>query len=417
MADPLPLLEDREVARGGERLIGSWQPPPPPPPTVRAGKLRTLLHHYVCGGGGGDYSSRDCSSQDYSNSSNREGCSCTYAYWPSFTVHQLHCAVPVQCPQSVVAACPCLSYCLQPAAPSVSDAPVERPVRRHRRQQQQQQFMAPVGDSESLRHLVERYDNEEDADNNNRLGSSSFSPLNNAKFNVATTATTSSSCNTAKQEYITANNLFYHQTGSQSHLAAQSPSSVRAGSERPAAAMFSSLLMTGGTAGRARSTGPVLQRKNVQQIYESSYESIDNQSGGSSGSKNNSRWSPAAEPLPPPRSTPALRQLDLAVKGMEQMWARSADTNNSRKWSVKDVEKEEEQRQQRIQYDSITVLPASLGLPPPPPPPLPRTRSFRQVGGGGQSAAATKGTFADLRASSAPPVSPLVSRKAGQSYR
>jgi hypothetical protein len=101
---------------------------------------------------------------------------------------------------------------------------------------------------------------------------------------------------------------------------------------------------------------------------------------------------------------------------MEQMWARSADTNNSRKWSVKDVEKEEEQRQQRIQYDSITVLPASLGLPPPPPP-LPRTRSFRQVGGGGQSPAAAKGTFADLRASSAPPVSPLVSRKAGQSYR
>jgi len=279
--------------------------------------------------------------------------------------------------------------------------------------------MAPVADSELLSRLVEQYDNEEAADNNNRRGSS-LSPLSNAKFNFATadcpSLTSNSNANTAKQEYITAN--MCNQTGSQSHFSLSSASSVRAGSERPAAATFSALLSGGGTAARARSTGPVLQRKNVAApLYESSYESIDTKGLHCGG--NSSRWATMAEPLPPPRS--ALRQLDLAVKGMEEMWGRgdAADAHNrTRKLSIKESQKEEEeqQRQQRIQYDSITVLPASLGLPPPPPP-LPRTRSFRQVGSGGGQTAAAKGTFVDVRASSAPPVSPLLCRKTVQSYR
>ena len=69
----------------------------------------------------------------------------------------------------------------------------------------------------------------------------------------------------------------------------------------------------------------------------------------------------------------------------------------------------------RIQYDSITVL------PPPPPPPLPRTRSFKHYRArtvhpwAGAGAGAGQGTGG--RASSAPPISPLPQRRGWHSDR
>jgi hypothetical protein len=260
--------------------------------------------------------------------------------------------------------------------------------------------MAPVDEhallSSRLVGPLERYDNH-DTDNHDSLTAGQLTNLQNSNFYPH-------SLTTATREPITANNNY---TGSsQSHLA------TRAGSERPPADMFCPLLQHATV--RARSTGPVLQRKNAA-AFEANYESLDN----------DKRWAPLAisDPLPPPRSNAALRRLDMAVQGMEQMSLATADVlakkpvlkdGNGRPLFVDDEEKGEERA--RVQYDSITVLPASLsgmlGKRELPPPPLPRTRSFRlAVAGGGVK------NGGDVRASSAPPVSPLVCRKAGQSHR
>jgi hypothetical protein len=265
--------------------------------------------------------------------------------------------------------------------------------------------MAPVDEhvllSSRLVGPLERYDNH-DSDNHDSFTAAHLTPnLQNNNFYL-------DSFNTATRESNTANSNHY--TGSsQSHLA------TRAGSERPPPAdMFCPLLQHATV--RARSTGPVLQRKNAP-AYESNYESLDN----------DRRWTPAAipEPLPPPRSNAALRRLDMAVQGMEQMSLATTEVNG-KKPMLKDAggrplfagEEEKGEERARVQYDSITVLPASLGgilgrrELPPPPPPLPRTRSFRLAVGGG-----VVKNSGDVRASSAPPVSPMVCRKVGQSNR
>lgn len=410
------------------RLAGSYYyccprhsvPPSASPSSVCAEKLRELLQHYVCGGAGRGV--KHNTTTTCSGCKTAERCSC--AYWPPSALQllspQRERPMPAQQQHSsLVTTCPsCLCYflpnaivsgsarTLSPSSVSLSSTSslssslcgLSGLVGRRRRLP-----MAPVGEQELLSRLVERYDNDGIVDNGRTSACSSY---NHGRFEHNNLI----SDNTAKTESNTANN----KTNTCSRLAAvvadtaNSSSAVRAGSEKPGA-MFSPLLNI--TAARARSTGPVLERRNA--LYESNYDSVEN---GGSGIT----WSSAAmDPVPPPRAnTAAIRQLELAIKGMEQMWRpdhRSAVEGRLKKEAAcrlqNDEDREWQQQQQRVQYDSITVLPASMGLPPPPPP-LPRTRSFRQMGG-----APVKAGCGDARASSAPPVSPLVYRKAGHSNR
>ena len=101
-------------------------------------------------------------------------------------------------------------------------------------------------------------------------------------------------------------------------------------------------------------------------------------------------------------------KLEQAVRSIDQVLA-------------KDISKlKHKQQQQRkdttgaVQYDSITVLP-TVALAELPPPPLPRTRSFRDGGVRARTAhpwGREVGGVGGGRASSAPPVSPVVPRRA-----
>ena len=184
----------------------------------------------------------------------------------------------------------------------------------------------------------------------------------------------------------------------------------RAASERPmqtTTGIFNPVLpsVVGQMPVRAVSTGPPVihnqLRQNISEqwqptsfrdngIYECNYESIG---GGSSETK---------------QSNQAIMKLEQAVRSIDQVLA-------------KDISKlKHKQQQQRkdnngaVQYDSITVLP-TVALAELPPPPLPRTRSFRD-GGVRARTAHPWGREGSLgggggRASSAPPVSPVVPRR------
>ena len=442
-----------EVARGWEkRLAGSsyyydtttspHHPLPPPPSSastsVCAGKLRELLELYVCGGGGGG----DTNSSSKTTVWTGEGCRCASVYFPASALQFSLPAPPSPLSPSSLVVCPCLLDCLPPGgnswqstssisqsssslatAWSTSLRQLSGRVVGHRRRLGCPP-MAPVDEHDLLVESLERYDNDDSntvgynaVDANNANCTSHLSRYQTFKYNNNNNNNNNDDENniTAKREPITAKN----QTGccSQNHL------KQRAGSERPAAVvdstMFSPLLSQQHAAARARSTGPVLQRKNAS---ESNYESIDNNISSNSNSWLNT--AAAVDPLPPPRShAAAFRRLDMAVQGMEQMsWGGPADVRLKKSAALKDAqgatrhfngddEEKGREKQQRVQYDSITVMPASLlgRRELPPPPPLPRTRSFRQV-------VVAKG--GDVRASSAPPVSPMVCRRtAGQSNR
>ena len=142
---------------------------------------------------------------------------------------------------------------------------------------------------------------------------------------------------------------------------------------------------------RASSIGPTvgLQKKHSFRdngIYECNYESIDAYSSGGSTQSNSD-------------SSQAILKLENAVKSIDNVLAKE---------SVFDVKSE---KCNKVQYDSITVLPTrAVTEMPPPPPPLPRTRSFkdraRTVHPWVSQLNATSG-----RASSAPPISPMHQRK------
>ena len=185
----------------------------------------------------------------------------------------------------------------------------------------------------------------------------------------------------------------------------------RAASERPMQGIFNPVLnsVVGQMPARAVSTGPPVIQQQARQnnseqwhqptsfrdngIYECNYESIGD---GSSETK---------------QSNQAIMKLEQAVRSIDQVLA-------------KDISKLKHNHQQlqrkeggngAVQYDSITVLP-TVALAELPPPPLPRTRSFRENGGVRARTAHPWGREASLgsgggRASSAPPVSPVVPRR------
>ena len=149
----------------------------------------------------------------------------------------------------------------------------------------------------------------------------------------------------------------------------------RAASERPQHGQ-----VQGPGAPRAASTGPARPSFRDQGLYESGYECV---AGGETG-----------------ESCQAIRKLEQAVRSIDQVLA-------------KDISKLRPGKSGSVQYDSITVLPIVV-MAELPPPPLPRTRSFRESAGpraragqGGPWGLAVAGT----RASSAPPVSPVVPRR------
>ena len=188
----------------------------------------------------------------------------------------------------------------------------------------------------------------------------------------------------------------------------------RAASERPmqtTTGIFSPVLpsVAGQMPVRAVSTGPPVQlrQNNSEQwqptsfrdngIYECNYESIG---GGSSDTK---------------QSNQAIMKLEQAVRSIDQVLAKDISKLKHNQHNQQQQRKEGSNGNGAVQYDSITVLP-TVALAELPPPPLPRTRSFRDgglrartahpwgregncVGGGGG------------RASSAPPVSPVVPRR------
>ena len=181
----------------------------------------------------------------------------------------------------------------------------------------------------------------------------------------------------------------------------------RAASERPMQ-IFNQVLPSvqgGQMPVRAVSTGPPvihnqLRQNNSEQwqpssfrdnsgIYECNYESI----GGGSSDTN--------------QSNQAIMKLEQAVRSIDQVLA-------------KDISKLKHNQQRKdsngaVQYDSITVLP-TVALAELPPPPLPRTRSFRDGGVRARTAHPGWGREGSVgggggRASSAPPVSPIVPRR------
>ena len=186
----------------------------------------------------------------------------------------------------------------------------------------------------------------------------------------------------------------------------------RAASERPmqtTTGIFNPVLPSmGQMPARAVSTGPPvihnqLRQNNSEQwqptssfrdngIYECNYESI---SGGGSSETN--------------QSNQAIMKLEQAVRSIDQVLAKDISKlkhNNQRK--------EGGSNGASVQYDSITVLP-TVALAELPPPPLPRTRSFRDGGVRARTAhpwGREVGGVGGGRASSAPPVSPVVPRRA-----
>ena len=188
----------------------------------------------------------------------------------------------------------------------------------------------------------------------------------------------------------------------------------RAASERPmqtTTGIFNPVLPSmGQMPARAVSTGPpVIHNNQLRQnnselqwqptssfrdngIYECNYESI---SGGGSSETN--------------QSNQAIMKLEQAVRSIDQVLAKDISKlkhNNQRK--------EGGSNGASVQYDSITVLP-TVALAELPPPPLPRTRSFRDGGVRARTAhpwGREVGGVGGGRASSAPPVSPVVPRRA-----
>ena len=151
----------------------------------------------------------------------------------------------------------------------------------------------------------------------------------------------------------------------------------RAVSERPQHGQ-----LQGPGAPRAASTGPTRPSFRDQSLYESGYECVP---GNDTGDSNQ-----------------AIRKLEQAVRSIDQVLAKDIS-------KLRPVKSEGGS----VQYDSITVLPIVV-MAELPPPPLPRTRSFRESAGpraragqGGPWGLAVAGT----RASSAPPVSPVVPRR------
>ena len=187
----------------------------------------------------------------------------------------------------------------------------------------------------------------------------------------------------------------------------------RAASERPmqtTTGIFNPVLPSvGQMPARAVSTGPPVIHNQLRQnnsemqwqptssfrdngIYECNYESI---TGGGSSETN--------------QSNQAIMKLEQAVRSIDQVLAKDISKlkhNNQRK--------EGGSNGASVQYDSITVLP-TVALAELPPPPLPRTRSFRDGGVRARTAhpwGREVGGVGSGRASSAPPVSPVVPRRA-----
>ena len=150
---------------------------------------------------------------------------------------------------------------------------------------------------------------------------------------------------------------------------------------------------------RSSSLGPYFPRHGLctdNGIYECNYESIDGYSSSKSDGSNS-----------------AILQLENAVKSLDKVLEK--DTKRF---------KYENDFNHKVQYDSITVLPTTslreLPITPShssrelPPTPLPRTKSFRDRGvEQGQS----KLNPGDVRACSAPPISPFFYRRFIQTTR
>ena len=179
----------------------------------------------------------------------------------------------------------------------------------------------------------------------------------------------------------------------------------RATSERPVQ-IFNQVVggLPGQLPARAVSTGPPLAHHQLRQnnseqwqsinlrengIYESNYESIG--SGGSDTRQSNQ----------------AIMKLEQAVRSIDQVLAKDIS-----KLKHNQQQERKERSNGAVQYDSITVLP-TVALAELPPPPLPRTRSFRDNALRARTAHpwGREGLAQGGRASSAPPVSPVVPRR------
>ena len=202
----------------------------------------------------------------------------------------------------------------------------------------------------------------------------------------------------------------------------------RAASERPmqTTGIFNLVLPSaiGQMPARAVSTGPPvihnnqLNRQNNSEnkwqptsssfrdngIYECNYESIS--SGGGTSSREDTN-----------QSNQAIMKLEQAVRSIDQVLAKDISKlkhNNNNQPQQHQRKEGNGSNGASVQYDSITVLPTVV-LAELPPPPLPRTRSFRDGGVRARTAhpwGREVGGVGGGRASSAPPVSPVVPRRA-----
>ena len=146
---------------------------------------------------------------------------------------------------------------------------------------------------------------------------------------------------------------------------------------------------------------------NNNSIYETNYETIDGYSSGSGRTSDDCAITMLEN---------AVRCLDAAREAkarQQQLYQQKALMfNNKDSYNNDNFYNSSASRyNNKVQYDSITVLGGGRDTPPPPPPPLPRTKSFKEkeatarvkfLNGGG-----------DGRASSAPPISPYLYRKFG----
>ena len=137
---------------------------------------------------------------------------------------------------------------------------------------------------------------------------------------------------------------------------------------------------------RASSIGPIVglsKKRSFRDngLYECNYESID--SWSSSSNEND--------------SSSAIWKLESSVKSVDSLIGKPKHYD---KYGAIGCDKSN-----KIQYDSITVL------PPPPPPPLPRARSFKHYRARTVNPWVAPPSSAGGRASSAPPISPMNQRK------
>ena len=160
---------------------------------------------------------------------------------------------------------------------------------------------------------------------------------------------------------------------------------------------------------------PPQTNNNNNSIYETNYETIDGYSSGSGSGQQRTSDDCAITML-----ENAVRCLNAgreAKARQQQLYQQKAlmfnnkdlYNNNDNFNNVSSASR----LNNKVQYDSITVLGGGRDTPPPPPPPLPRTKSFKDKEAVAARVKLLNGGGGDGRASSAPPISPYLYRKFG----